>query len=206
MSRFFFLFIVTAITSCSSITEKQTNQSGNNITYTDSLNTWRKDHDKELKTDPKTPLEKEKVEAFIGLNYFAPDQKWNIHAPYITIDTGKVFDLPTTTDRVIPMIKDGLIRFQINGETIELYAYRYIDHPDEDLFVPFLDHTNGDVTYGGGRYIEVKRPINDSVWVDFNMAYNPYCAYNHKYSCPIPPLENSLEIEIPAGEKVLYHY
>jgi uncharacterized protein (DUF1684 family) len=206
MSKFFFLIIAITVVSCTSNTEKQISPNTNNTNYIDSVNTLRKEHDKELKTDPKTPLELEKVEAFVGLNYYAPDEKWNIHAPYTTIDTGKVFDLPTTTERVIPMIKDGIIHFQINGKKIHLYAYRYLDHPNEDLFVPFLDQTNGDITYGGGRYIEVKRPINDSVWVDFNMAYNPYCAYNHKYSCPIPPLENSLNIEVLAGEKVLYHY
>ena len=72
--------------------------------------------------------------------------------------------------------------------------------------ISYYDITNGDLSYGGGRYVEVKYPTNDSVWIDFNKAYNPYCAYNHHYSCPIPPLENSLTISIKAGEKVLYTY
>lgn len=205
MIKFVYISLAFVFIGCGSKTES-TDTMSSTITFADSINLLRKENDKELKTDPKTPLEKEKVEAFTGLNYYSPNSTWNIHAIYVKIDTGKVFDFPTTTERVIPMVKDGLIRFKFNGKTIELYAYTYLEHPEEDLFVPFLDLTNGDVTYGGGRYLEVKRPENDSVWIDFNMAYNPYCAYNHKYSCPIPPLENTINIEVLAGEKVLYHY
>jgi uncharacterized protein (DUF1684 family) len=200
-----FIILVTFVSSCSS----ETTSGPENLkvsTYADSLNLWRKKNDKELKNESNTPLEQAKVESFTGLKYFAPNESWNIHTKYVKIDTGKVFNMPTTTERMIPMVKDGLIEFVRNGDSIKLYTYSYIEHPEEDLFVPFLDLTNGDITYGGGRYININRPINDSIWIDFNMAYNPYCAYNHAYSCPVPPLENSLNIEVKAGEKVLYTY
>ena len=206
MIKLFFIGLLSLLIGCSTPTSNNHTVSHYTSNYADSLNHVRTENDKELKTDPRTPLEAEKVAAFTGLKYFKPNKKWTIHAVYVKIDTASVFNLPTTTERVIPMIKDGLIRFNMNGKTIELFTYRYLEHPEEDLFVPFLDLTNGDVTYGGGRYIEVKHPVNDSVWIDFNMAYNPYCAYNHKYSCPIPPLENTLNISVLAGEKVLYRY
>ena len=174
--------------------------------YWNKITEHRLQGDLEMKTGDHSPIEKDSLSTFTGLNYYPIAEDWNIHAPYTLIDTGKVFEMPTTTDRVIPMKKHGLIEFVKNGDTIRLFAYKYMDYPDEDLFVPFLDKTNGNETYGGGRYLEVPYPENDSVWIDFNKAYNPYCAYNHHYSCPIPPLENTLKVEIKAGETVLYEY
>lgn len=200
-----FIFLVTIISSCSTET-KSVSTKLDKSSYADSLSLWRKKNDKEVKNDPNTPLEKSKIESFTGLKYYPPMESWNIHTRYVKIDTGTVFNMPTTTERLIPMVKDGLIEFVRNDDTIKLYAYTYIEHPDEGLFVPFLDLSNGDITYGGGRYINVSYPVSDSVWIDFNMAYNPYCAYNHAYSCPIPPLENTLTILVDAGEKVLYTY
>lgn len=174
--------------------------------YWNEITEHRLQADIEMKTGDHSPIEKDSLATFMGLNYYPVNKNWNVHAPYTAIDTGKIFEMRTTTNRVIPMKKHGLIEFLKEGDTIRLYAYKYMDYPDEDLFVPFLDKTNGDVTYGGGRYIEVPYPENDSTWIDFNKAYNPYCAYNHQYSCPIPPLENTLEVEIKAGETVLYEY
>lgn len=176
------------------------------LNYYESLHEHRKMVDADMKNGDHSPIDKDSLASFIGLNYFPISEYWNINAHYTPIDTSKIFDFPTTTDRVIPMKKTGLITFIHHNKTIKLFAYSYVEHPNEDLFVPFLDATNGDLTYGGGRYLEVKYPTNDSVWIDFNKAYNPYCAYNHHYSCPIPPLQNTLTIAIEAGEKVLYTY
>ena len=174
--------------------------------YTDLIIAHRNKTDLDMKNGDHSPIEPDSLATFKGLNYFPISEYWNVRASYTIIDTGTVFNLPTTTDRVIPMKKHGLIIFTHQNKEIKLFVYTYIEHPDEDLFVPFLDATNGDLTYGGGRYVEVKYPDHDSVWIDFNKAYNPYCAYNHHYSCPIPPLENTLVITIDAGEKVLYNY
>ncbi len=174
--------------------------------YIDHIQQKRIETNLEMKTSGNLPIEKDSLSQFKGLHYFEIDESWNLHTAYEKIDTSTIFDMPTSTDRVIPMIKDGRIRITKETDTLYLFAYRYVEHPEEDLFVPFLDLTNGDETYGGGRYIEVAHPLNDSVWVDFNTAYNPYCAYNHHYSCPIPPLENTLRIRVPVGEKVLYTY
>jgi hypothetical protein len=72
---------------------------------------------------------------------------------------------------------------------------------EKHLFIPFNDRTNGNETYGGGRFLDVYETGTDTLIIDFNLAYNPYCAYNHKYSCPIPPEANNLELKVKAGEK-----
>ena len=214
MRNFTFILITFSFFACQGT--KQTNPSETVVTeqntieelpsYKDLITEHRKNVDTDMKNGDHSPIDKDSLANFEELNYFTISEDWNIRAQYTLIDTGKIFDLPTTTDRVIPMKKHGLITFTRNNKTINLFAYTYVEHPDEDLFVPFLDATNGDLTYGGGRYVEVKYPINDSVWIDFNKAYNPYCAYNHHYSCPIPPLENTIDIVIDAGEKILYTY
>ena len=117
--------------------------------------------------------------------------------------------MPTTTDRMSKERVFGVVSFKIKGEDFELKIYESQDLLDEEgdkdyLFLPFLDVTNGDSTYGGGRYIEVL--VNDKqydsiITIDFNLAYNPYCAYDEKYSCPIVPRSNYLDIEIKAGVK-----
>jgi uncharacterized protein (DUF1684 family) len=94
----------------------------------------------------------------------------------------------------------------IDGDTLQLTIYQNIDLMNQQgyedyLFIPFNDLTNGMETYGGGRYLDVQQGEGDTLTLDFNKAYNPYCAYNPKYSCPIPPDENKLDVEIRAGEK-----
>jgi uncharacterized protein (DUF1684 family) len=80
-------------------------------------------------------------------------------------------------------------------------VYRPVRKDSEYLFMPFYDKTSADITYGGGRYVEPEELTNGRLLIDFNLAYNPYCAYNATYRCPIPPRENSLDVRILAGEK-----
>ncbi len=87
-----------------------------------------------------------------------------------------------------------------------LLAYQNLDllknKPEyRKLFVPFNDYTNGVSSYGGGRYLDIDIPAGDKTIIDFNFAYNPYCAYHDRWSCPIPPSENNLDIEVEAGVK-----
>jgi hypothetical protein len=81
-------------------------------------------------------------------------------------------------------------------------VFKPVKEDVEYLFIPFYDKTSGDVTYGGGRYVEPEMLDNTTIEIDFNMAYNPYCAYNHTYRCPIPPGDNNLDVSILAGEKI----
>ena len=100
--------------------------------------------------------------------------------------------------------KYGVLKFYILGKDLALYAYQNIDLVKKEaykdyLFIPFTDLSNGFETYGGGRYIDIQYNGEESIVLDFNKAYNPYCAYSGRWSCPIPPKENHLEIEIKAG-------
>jgi uncharacterized protein (DUF1684 family) len=96
------------------------------------------------------------------------------------------------------------VTFTLEKSLLTLKAYRAQNSTDSSLFVPFNDLTNGVETYKSGRYLNLYIPDNGAIVVDFNLAYNPYCAYNKKYSCPIPPVENRLNVKIKAGEKK-YH-
>ena len=114
--------------------------------------------------------------------------------------------MKTTTDRMPDYIKYGIVEFQIKGRTHKLNIYQNLDLLEEDgyedyLFLPFLDNTNGEGSYAGGRYVESSIPDSDTLIIDFNTAYNPYCAYNDKYSCPIVPRENYVDENIMAGVK-----
>jgi hypothetical protein len=116
------------------------------------------------------------------------------------------FLMPTTTERKSEEVVYGVVHFQLNGEEHQLEVYRnkelmlQEEHKDY-LFLPFTDNTNGEETYAGGRYIDLSVPKGDSIRIDFNKAYNPYCAYNKKYSCPIVPSVNALDTKVLAGVK-----
>jgi hypothetical protein len=115
--------------------------------------------------------------------------------------------MKTTTERLPEYSIYGVVTFRHKGKNVTLNVYQNIElvkKPgyEKNLFIPFNDRTNGVETYGGGRFIDITENGADKVIIDFNKAYNPYCAYNHKYSCPIPPEENDLKIKIKAGEKI----
>lgn len=153
-----------------------------------------------------SPLMKEDFGHFKKLNFFSVTDKFLVQATFFKIKGGKVFNMPTTTSRAPKYKVYGLLRFQIDGKDFELFVYQNQDLKKKKeykdyLFLPFTDYTNGVETYGGGRYIDFKIPETNQVMIDFNKAYNPYCAYNKKYSCPIVPEENDLKIEIKAGVK-----
>ena len=103
----------------------------------------------------------------------------------------------------------GKLKFKIDGKKYKLTLYQNVELTKREgyedyLFLPFNDMTNGVESYGGGRYLDMKIGDLDFPVIDFNYCYNAYCAYNHKYSCPIPPDENYLKVRIEAGVKK-YH-
>jgi hypothetical protein len=103
-------------------------------------------------------------------------------------------------------VKYGIVTFNLKRNAYRLNVYQNQDLMKKEgyedyLFLPFLDDTNGEESYGGGRYIDLRIPEGDEVVIDFNKAYNPYCAYNEKYSCPIVPRENYLDLKVEAGVK-----
>ena len=154
----------------------------------------------------KSPLTEADLKVFKELDFFPINEKFIVNAKFIRAKKAKVFKMKTSTSRTPEYKKYGELHFTIDDKEYQLNVYQSIDLSKKEeykdyLFLPFSDLTNGKESYIGGRYIDMK--IQDAkVWeIDFNKAYNPYCAYNHKYSCPIVPLENDLEVAIYAGVK-----
>lgn len=153
-----------------------------------------------------SPFTKEEIQHHKGFNYFDIDETYKITAKF-TVDTSNLpFEMPTTTERKPVYRIYGYLDFTIKDTLLKLTAYQnmdYISHPDYGtyLFVPFTDLTNGISTYGGGRYLDIDIPKSNICELDFNSAYNPYCAYSKRWSCPLVPFENHLNINVLAGEK-----
>ncbi|WP_066220771.1 DUF1684 domain-containing protein [Formosa haliotis] len=156
-----------------------------------------------------SPLKKKDRKVFKSLDFFDVDSTYIVQARLERTPNTEFFEMPTTTDRKAKERVFGIVNFKIKNEDFSLKIYESQDLMEQEgyedyLFLPFLDLTNGDSTYGGGRYIEVglHDKENDSIiTIDFNTAFNPYCAYNEDYSCPIVPRENFLNTEIKAGVK-----
>lgn len=174
--------------------------------YADEIITHRLKKDNDLANPEKSPLKAEQIPLFEGLAYYYPDITFRVSARFEIDTTDQPFRMPTTTSRLPLYRKYGQIIFNIGDTSFVLTAFQNLDYlaanPDYNkLFIPFKDYTNGEETYGGGRYLDIDIPLSDTLWLDFNYAYNPYCAYSERWSCPIPPDENSLTVYIRAGEK-----
>ena len=165
--------------------------------------------DAEFADTAHSPLTPEDLARFEHLDRFAPDSMYCVLARFTAARKQKRFGMRTSTDRV-PMYRDmGTLTFTLNGKNRVLHVYQNIELVKQEkyrnhLFVPFTDLTNDVESYGGGRYLDLEGPLEHEVILDFNRAYNPYCAYGGAYSCPIPPPENHLAIAVPAGVKK-YH-
>jgi uncharacterized protein len=160
----------------------------------------------EFKDASKSPLKDKDRKNFKGLDFFAFDSSYVVTATYKKLEGEQPFQMKTTTDRLPVYLKYGMISFDLKGQSYQLAVYQNQDLMKDEgfedyLFLPFLDDTNGDTTYGGGRYIDLRFPKGDTMVIDFNTAYNPYCAYNEKYSCPIVPRDNYVATTIEAGVK-----
>ncbi len=168
--------------------------------YVKEINASRAGKDKFLRSD-KTPLAPEIVELFTKLNYFSPNKNFIVNAVFKEFENQDTVEILTSKGTMRKMIRAGEFLFKINGSRQKLTAYFSIDGEQSSFFVPFLDKTNRTSTYKGGRYLDIDRKDVDFYVIDFNQAYNPYCAYNIKYSCPIVPSENTITKDILAGEK-----
>ncbi len=165
---------------------------------------------KEFSSKEESPLNEEDLANFESLDFFPIDSSFIITAKLTLHKDSEPFTMKTTTDR-LPIYKlYATANFELKGKTFSLEIYqneKLVLTPEyEDyLFLPFMDLTNGDSSYGGGRYIDLKLPEGDTIIIDFNQSYNPYCAYNEKYSCPIPPKSNDLDLQVMAGVKSFHH-
>lgn len=167
---------------------------------------FQKELNAEYADSVKSPLLKKDLKTFKALDFYPINGSFFVNAKFIRTPDEKPFEMPTTTSRKPMYVKYGEAHFSIDGKKFKVNIYQSLDlkkieEYKDALFLPFTDLTSGVDSYGGGRYIDLKIPQGDTISIDFNTAYNPYCAYNHKYSCPIPPQENDLAIEIKAGVK-----
>lgn len=171
-----------------------------------SVEIFRKELNGHYADSDKSPLLKPDLEKFEALDFYEISEKYFIEAKFVRTPDEKPFEMPTTTSRKPLYIKYGEARFEFEGKLYSLDIFQNVafsQKPDyeNDLFLPFTDLTSGVCSYGGGRYIDLKIPERDTIYIDFNKAYNPYCAYSPNYSCPIPPPQNDLGFEVKAGVK-----
>ena len=163
---------------------------------------------KEEYLNPETsPIAKEEFESFKGLRFYDIDSNFRIIAKVELLENQQPFEMPTSTDRKPVYVKYANLHFTLKNQEHTLAIYQNIEltsNPEyvDYLFLPFTDLTSGFDTYGGGRYLDLRIPKTDSVVIDFNLCYHPYCAYNHDFSCPIPPQENHITQRISAGVRL----
>ena len=167
---------------------------------------FQKDLNTEYANADTSPLTAEDLAKFKTLDFYPVNEKAFVVARFIRTAEEKPFQMKTSTSRRPVYIKYGEARFQLDGKEFKLNLYRDIELSKKTeyknyLFLPFSDLTSGKESYIGGRYIDLKIPSGNTIVIDFNQSYNPYCAYNHQYSCPKVPLENDLAVEIKAGVK-----
>lgn len=159
----------------------------------------------EFKNPDTSPL-RDKAKSFKKHDFFPINMNFRVEATFEPTPDAETFTMPTTGPRKPTYKKFGILKFQLQGKPYTLALYQnqaFLNNPmyKDYLFLPFNDLTNGVETYGGGRYIDFRIPTSNKVILDFNKSYNPYCAYSDGWSCPIPPVENNLELEVRAGIK-----
>jgi uncharacterized protein (DUF1684 family) len=179
--------------------------------YLESMEIHRAEINKEFANPETSPLTEAGIEHFEGLEFFPANPDYMVKARFVLNPDPEAFEMETTTQRRPIYVKYGEAHFTLQEEEIVLEIYqsdkaKQMEEFKEHLFLPYKDLTNGEESYGGGKFIDLKIPEGEYIIIDFYKAYNPYCAYNHKYSCPIPPEANHLNIRVPAGVKAYkYH-
>jgi uncharacterized protein (DUF1684 family) len=174
--------------------------------YIRAVEEFRRGKDEDFGAAVDSPIPARDRATFPGLRYFPPDPVLRVIAAVERVEGGRALRMQTSDGRERDYERAAVLRFTVDGQEQRLTAYRTPDgDEDEPYFIPFRDAQAGKETYGAGRYLEVRAPHSHGgeprqVTLDFNLAYNPYCAYNEAYSCPIPPAENTLPIAIRAGE------
>jgi uncharacterized protein (DUF1684 family) len=161
------------------------------------LEEFRKQKDDVFKHDPHSPLTAAEKRDFDGLHYYPENPSLRLELELEKLPAPVPVILQTSTGEAREFLHAGQVRFNVGDQEAILQVYQ----DDYDgYFLPFVDATAPEETYGAGRYLEPAQ-YGDRLIVDFNLAYNPYCAYNERWSCPIPPRENRLAVRIEAGEK-----
>jgi len=164
--------------------------------YQTELTDYRQMKDEFFANDPGSPLSKQQKSLFKGLRYFPPNKTLHFELKLEPFDEYVEVELQTSTGDVQSFHRHGKIHFTVDGQPAQLTVYAN----EHGLFLPFADSLAGTETYPAGRYLEPHALDDGRLLVDFNLAYNPYCAYSPHWSCPLTPFENRLKLPIRAGE------
>ena len=162
---------------------------------------FRKAKDQYFGGDQSSPLTPDQRNRFRGLQYFEENSKLQfvLSVEEFPKDAKEVIQMATSSGEVATHLRWGQLKFEVDGTPVVLTVYRNVE--GDEFFLPFMDATTGEESYTDGRYLDMTAAGDGRLVVDFNYAYNPYCAYNPNWSCPIPPSENRLPVSIKAGEK-----
>lgn len=156
-----------------------------------------------MRQSAESPVPAAERAAFQPLPYYPVDEEYRVPAALTVAQSTEVIELGTSTGVPRRMRKVGALAFTLKGEPLTLAAFGDLDDAAlRRLFVPFGDLTNGTETYHGGRYLDLERTGSGVYDLDFNRAYNPFCVFDAKYECPIPPRENRMRVPVRAGERM----
>lgn len=170
--------------------------------YPQVITQHREEVDKFMKFSDDSPIMDSIKADFEGLRYFPINPEYKVTAALEKLSKNQTLTLGTSDGKNKTYTKYAYATFQIGGVTSKLLLLQSQDeNGQKHLFIPFGDQTNGNETYGGGRYLDLEFTKGSQTTIDFNMSYNPYCAYSPNFSCPLPPAENRLAISIEAGER-----
>jgi uncharacterized protein (DUF1684 family) len=165
--------------------------------YIDTIESDRVQKDHFFRGSPHSPI-MDRVN-FTGLDYYPPNPDFRYTLPLQRAGKPEPLTFQTSTGPERTYYRIGTVQFEVEGQAAQLAIYKSNGH--DDLFLPFRDATSANETYGAGRYLEPQDLGGGQLLVDFNLCYNPFCAYSDAYSCPLPPFENHLKVAIRAGEK-----
>jgi uncharacterized protein (DUF1684 family) len=170
--------------------------------YIEKIEKERERQFKFIRFNVESPLNEEQKKDFQSLTFYEINPTYRVKARLVPIENKKVREVPLTDGSKEKYIEHSYAEFELGGKTNRLLLLQSIKESDmRNFFLAFADETSGSETYGGGRYLNVRQDGKNSITIDFNLAFNPYCAYNPNYACPLPPKENLLTIAIQAGEK-----
>jgi uncharacterized protein (DUF1684 family) len=171
--------------------------------YVAKINAARAEKERLFRDSSESPIPPDKESELLPLSYFPVDSGYNTPAVLKLAEERPAFDMPTSTGKLRKMERVGVLEFTLKGQPLSLGAF--VEAGTQritTLFVPFTDLTTGTETYAAGRYLDL-HPTSTGIYeIDFNRAYNPYCAYNETYDCPYPPPSNRLKVPVRAGERM----
>ncbi len=174
--------------------------------FASTIESHREEYKNDFLTNERSPLKTKEELAY--LRFFEAKENYKVTCEFEATPDAESFEMGTFSGVTRTYVQYGWLKFNLNGESYKLAAYqnykmRVVPKYKNYLFIPFKDLTNGDITYGGGRYLDIEATdiVDGKIELDFNKTYNPWCHYSDGYSCPIPPTDNHLKVAIEAGEK-----